>query len=91
MAGIGIAIGGLINPRIAAPAVVAITLLTWLTDLVGGDLGIPDAIHQLALSTHMGQPMVGVWDPVGVVACLVLAVAGVAIGTWGARRRDLKG
>ena len=45
MAGIGIAIGGLINPRIAAPAVLAITLITWLTDLVGGDLGIPDAIH----------------------------------------------
>ena len=39
----------------------------------------------------MGQPMVGVWDPVGVVACLVLAVAGVAIGTWGFTRRDLKG
>ena len=91
MAGIGIAIGGLINPRIAAPAVLAITLITWLTDLVGGDLGIPDAIHQLALSTHMGQPMVGIWDPVGIVACLVLAVAGVAIGTWGFTRRDLKG
>ena len=91
MAGVGIAIGGLINPRIAAPAVLAITLITWLTDLVGGDLGIPDAIHQLALSTHMGQPMVGIWDPVGIVACLVLAVAGVAIGTWGFTRRDLKG
>ena len=90
MAGIGIALGGLINPRIAAPAVLAVTLITWLIDLVGGDLGIPDAIHQLALSTHMGQPMVGVWDPVGIVACLVLAVAGVAIGTWGFSRRDLR-
>jgi ABC-2 type transport system permease protein len=90
MAGIGIALGGLINPRIAAPAVLAVTLITWLIDLIGGDLGIPDAIHQLALSTHMGQPMVGVWDPVGIVACLVLAVAGVAIGTWGFSRRDLR-
>lgn len=91
MAGVGIAIGGLIGPGVAAPAVVAITLVTWLLDLVGGDLGIPDAIHQLALSTHMGQPMVGVWDPVGIVACLALAVGGLAIGTWAFGRRDLRG
>jgi ABC-2 type transport system permease protein len=91
MAGIGIAIGGVFGPAFAAPAVLAITLLTWLVDLVGGDLGIPDALHQLALSTHMGQPMVGVWDPVGIVACLGLAIAGTAIGTLAFARRDLKG
>jgi hypothetical protein len=28
---------------------------------------------------------------VGIAACLVLAVAGVAIGTWGFARRDLRG
>ena len=38
----------------------------------------------------MGQPMVGVWDVIGVVACIVLAVAGLAIGTWGFARRDLR-
>ena len=90
MAGIGIAIGGLIGPRIAAPAVLAITLITWLTDLVGGDLGIPDAIHSLALSTHMGSR----WS-----------VSGTRSASWpawdwpwpawrsapGAARRDLKG
>ncbi|HEY8169827.1 MAG TPA: ABC transporter permease subunit, partial [Candidatus Limnocylindria bacterium] len=81
MAGIGMAIGGVIGPAIAAPAVVAITLVTWLIDLVGGDLGIPDAIHQLALSTHMGQPMVGSWDPVGIVACVALAIGGLLVGT----------
>jgi len=91
MAGIGFAIGGLFGPAVAAPAVVAITLVTWLVDLVGGDLGIPDAIHQVALSTHMGQPMVGVWDPVGIVACLALAVGGLAVGTWAFGRRDLRG
>ena len=91
MAGVGMAIGGLIRPSLAAPAVLAITLITWLVDLVGGDLGIPDAIHQLALSTHMGQPMVGSWDPVGIVACLALAIGGLAIGTLGFARRDLRG
>jgi hypothetical protein len=39
----------------------------------------------------MGQPMVGVWDVGGVVACLVLAVAGLALGTRGFARRGLKG
>jgi ABC-2 type transport system permease protein len=91
MAGIGIAVGGIFGPAFAAPAVLAITLVTWLIDLIGGDLGIPDALHQLALSTHMGQPMVGVWDPVGIVACLALAVAGTAIGSVAFARRDLKG
>jgi ABC-2 type transport system permease protein len=91
MAGVGMAIGGLIGPGVAAPAVVAITLITWLIDLVGGDLGIPDAIHQLALSTHMGQPMVGSWDPVGIIASLALAIGGLAIGTLGFARRDLRG
>ena len=91
MAGVGMAIGGLIRPSLAGPGVVAVTLITWLVDLVGGDLGIPDAIQQLALSTHMGQPMVGSWDPVGIVACLALAIGGLAVGTLGFARRDLRG
>ena len=90
-AGVGMAIGGLIGPGWAASAVVGLTLATWLIDLVGDDLGIPDVIHQLALSTHMGQPMVGVWDVGGIVACVALAVIGLALGTWGFARRDLKG
>ena len=90
MAGIGIAVGGLVGPAFAAPTVAGVTIVTWLIDLVGGDLGLPDAIHQLALSSHMGQPMVGAWDPVGVVACLLLAAGGTALGTWGFARRDLR-
>jgi putative exporter of polyketide antibiotics len=34
--------------------------------------------------------MVGRWDASGIVAALVIAVAGMAIGTWGYRRRDLR-
>jgi hypothetical protein len=33
--------------------------------------------------------MVGQWDPVGVVACIVLAVGGLAVGGWGLRSRDI--
>jgi hypothetical protein len=34
--------------------------------------------------------MLGVWDPVGIVASLGLAVGGIAIGAWGFKRRDLR-
>jgi ABC-2 type transport system permease protein len=91
MAGVGIAVGGLIRPGLAAPTVAVVAVLTWLIDLVGGDIGLPDVVHELALSTHLGQPMLGVWDPVGIVACLALAIGGVALGTWGFARRDLRG
>ena len=91
MAGIGFAVGGVVRSGLAAPAVAIVTIVTWLVDFLAPTLGLPDAIHQLALSSHMGQPMVGVWDPAGLVACIVLAVGGVAVGAWGFRRRDLRG
>jgi hypothetical protein len=33
--------------------------------------------------------MVGEYDPVGVVACLALAVTGILLGAWGMSRRDV--
>lgn len=90
MAGIGIAVGGIFGPGYAAPTVVAVTILTWLLDLVAGDLGLPEWVTQLALSSHMGQPMVGVWDPVGIGLCALLAIGGTALGIWGFARRDLR-
>ena len=35
--------------------------------------------------------MLGQWDPVGIVASVVLAVGGILVGAWGFKRRDLKG
>ena len=89
LAGIGIAVGGLVGPRAAAPAVAILTIVTWLIDIISPALGLPDAVHELALSSHFGLPMVGVWDGTGVAASLILAVVGVAIGAWGFARRDL--
>jgi len=91
MAGIGFAVGGVVRSGLAAPAVAIVTIVTWLVDFLAPTLGLPDAIHQLALSSHLGQPMVGVWDPAGLIACVVLAVGGVAVGAWGFSRRDLRG
>jgi ABC-2 type transport system permease protein len=90
LAGIGLAIGGLFGAGIAGTAVAVITILTWLLDFLVPSLDLPEQLQQLALSSHMGQPMVGVWDVPGIVLCLVLAFGGLAIGTWGFARRDLR-
>ena len=90
MAGIGLAVGGVIGSGAAGPAVALLTVITWFDGIIGPALGLPDIVGQLALTTHYGQPMLGVWDPVGIVASLVLAVGGVAIGAWGFQRRDLE-
>jgi ABC-2 type transport system permease protein len=89
--GIGVAAGGLLGSRLAAPVVVIVVLLTWFVQLLGPLLGLPDFIQQLALTNHIGQPMVGVWDWAGLATLTVIAVAGMALGTWGFQRRDLRG
>jgi len=66
-----------------------VVVATYLIDLVAPPLKLPDWVHQLALTAHLGQPMVGAWDPVGIVACLVIAVGGVLLGAWGMSRRDV--
>jgi hypothetical protein len=47
-------------------------------------------VHELALTSHYGQPMLGIWDPMGIVVSLALASGGAAIGAWGFARRDLR-
>jgi polyether ionophore transport system permease protein len=87
--GIGVAIGGLWRASIAAELVALLVVATYLVGLLAPPLGLPDPVHQLALTTHFGQPMAGQWDASGVVACVVLAAGGLAIGAWGMRRRDV--
>jgi ABC-2 type transport system permease protein len=89
LAGIGFAAGGLIRTSIAAEIVALVVVATFLIDLLAPALKLPDWVHQLALTAHMGQPMVGAWDPVGIVACLVLAFGGLLLGGWGMSRRDI--
>jgi len=88
--GIGMAVGGLIGTRFAAPVTLIVVLLTWLLQLLGPLFKLPDIIQQLALTNHYGQPFVGVWDWGGVVISVVIAVVGVALGAWGLKRRDLR-
>ncbi len=90
LVGIGVAIGGLWRTSLAAELVAAFVIATFLIGLLAPALKLPDLIQQLALTTHLGQPMIGIWDPAGMAACAVIAVGGIALGAWGMRRRDLQ-
>jgi polyether ionophore transport system permease protein len=87
--GIGVAVGGLWRTSLAAEITAVLVVATYLIDLLAPPLNLPDWFHQLALTAHLGQPMIGDWDPVGIVACLALAVGGIALGAWGMTRRDV--
>jgi ABC-2 type transport system permease protein len=91
LAGIGFAVGGVFRASIAAEIVAAVVVTTYVIDLLAPALRLPDAIHQLALTTHLGQPMIGAWDWAGMVACVAIAIVGIALGAWGITRRDLNG
>jgi ABC-2 type transport system permease protein len=90
LVGIGMAVGGLLRTGWAAPAVVIFIVATWFVQLLGPLLRLPDFVTNLALTSHFGQPMVGVWDPAGVLAALAIGLAGAALGSWGFARRDLR-
>jgi ABC-2 type transport system permease protein len=90
-AGVGLAVGGLVRSSLAAPTVIALTVGSFLIELFATALRLPDWVAGLALASHYGRPLVGNWDPVGIVASLVLAIGGLAVGAWGMTRRDVRG
>ena len=88
-AGVGFAVGGVFRASIAAEIVAFFVTATYLVDFIVPALKLPDWLHQLALTAHLGQPMIGRWDVPGMVACLAIAAAGLLIGAWGIQRRDV--
>ena len=90
LAGIGLAVGGLFRPGYGAGVVLAVTILSFLDVILATALKLPGWVADLALGSHYGQPIVGDWDPVGVIASVVLAIGGLAIGAWGLARRDVR-
>jgi len=89
MVGLGAAIGGLWRTGWAAELVAAFVIATFLVNLLAPALDLPDWVHQLALTAHLGQPMIGVWDWGGMAACAVIAIGGILLGAWGMARRDV--
>jgi ABC-2 type transport system permease protein len=89
LAGVGIAVGGLVRASVAMPVVLALAIGTFLLDLLAPALPLPDWVRNLALTSHLGQPMIGEWALPGIVASLALAVGGLAVGAWGMSRRDV--
>jgi ABC-2 type transport system permease protein len=87
--GVGFAVGGLWRSSLAAEVAAVAVVVTYLIDLLAPPLNLPGWVHQLAITSHMGQPMVGEWNPVGIGLCLVVAVGGIILGAAGMRRRDV--
>ncbi len=89
LCGIGLAAGGLVRSSLAAPVAVFAVLATFVIDILGPALKLPDPIVQLSIYQHLGKPIAGSYDPVGIVAAAVLAVGGLLLGAWGLQRRDI--
>ncbi len=88
-AAVGLAVGGVVRASLAVPVAALLVVVTFLIDTLGALLNLPDVVLELSLFKHLGQPMAGTYDPVGVVAAAVLIVGGLLIGAWGLQRRDL--
>lgn len=89
LAGIGLAVGGLVSTAVAGPVVAIVAVATFLLDFLVPALDLPGWLRQLALGADLGQPMVGTWEWAGIVASVGLAVGGLALGAWGMHRRDV--
>jgi ABC-2 type transport system permease protein len=88
-ASVGLAAGGLFRLSWAAGVTAFLVIATLLIDTLGAALKLPDVVLDLSLYKHLGQPIAGIFDPVGIVAALVLVVGGVALCAFGLTRRDI--
>lgn len=88
-AGMGFAAGGLIRSSLAAPVAGGVVIATFVLDTLGAALDLPDVVLDLSIYKHLGQPMAGTYDLVGIVVAVILAVGGVLVGAWGLQRRDV--
>ena len=89
LAGVGLAVGGLVRPGLAAPTTLILGLAFFLWDLIGSIARFPDEVLDLALNRHLGEPILGQFDGPGMLACAVLALGGIVLCAVGMRRRDI--
>jgi putative exporter of polyketide antibiotics len=89
LVGVGLAVGGLVRPSLAAPVTIGLALGFFLWDLIGSIARFPDVLLDLALNRHLGQPLIGQYDWPGMALCAALVVGGVVLSAAGMRRRDI--
>ena len=87
--GVGLAVGGLVRSSLAAGVTGVLIVATLLLDTLGAALKLPQWILDLSLYKHLGQPMAGSFDPVGLVVAAIITVGGLVVCTWGLTRRDV--
>lgn len=89
LVGVGMGAGGCLGASGVGRVVGVVAVGTFLLDTLAPVLRLPDWVAQLALTSHLGEPLVGRWDEAGLLTCAVIAVAGLVLGAWGFSRRDL--
>jgi ABC-2 type transport system permease protein len=88
-AGVGLAVGGLVRSSLAAGVTGVLIIATLLIDTLGAALKLPQWVLDLSIYKHLGQPMAGIFDPVGIVVALVMLVGGLGLCAIGFTRRDI--
>lgn len=89
IAGIGLAVGGLVRPSLAAPVSLTFAIGFFLWDVIGSIVRLPDEVLDLALQRHLGKPILGELDWPGMALCALIAGGGVVLCAIGMRRRDI--
>ena len=75
---------------VAGGGVTAVLVIaTMLLDTLGAALKLPEWVLDLSLYQHLGQPMAGSFDPVGIAVAAIMVVGGVAVCAFGLTRRDI--
>ena len=85
----GFAVGGLVRSSLAAPVAAGLADRHVRARHAGPALDLPDVILDLSVYKHLGQPMAGTYDVVGIAVAAILAIGGLLVGALGLHRRDV--
>lgn len=87
--GVGLLVGGIFGTRFAAAAAGGLVIASFLLELLGNALNLPEWVVDLSPNRHVGQPLVGTYDLTGLGVMSVMVVGGLLLGAWGWTRRDI--
>jgi ABC-2 type transport system permease protein len=91
LAGVGLLVAGLGWPGRAGLVVTGLAIGMWLLEFIGSAVGLPGDVLNLALTRHLGRPMVGSYNEVGMLISAGIALGGLVLGALAFKRRDVRG